>query len=744
MKILKVASCILAFCAATTFADALSASAKRVGPVSYYGALNTSGSSIIGSKNKQKAMLRGVSLFWSDATGQAYYKKEAIEWAVENLHIDVFRFAMAIQYYNSNGQATEPVESSYSYIANPTGYENLIDKMVEAAVENDVYIILDWHSHRAHLETSYAQTFFGNMAKKYAKVPNVIFEIYNEPVNGAGGNWSNIKSYATTVTGAIRQHTQNLVLVGTSNYSQNPQEGANDPVNATNIAYVLHFYAVTHPLSSFQSRITSTLNKGYPVFISEWGTTEANGAGTVSSASDWMKFMDDYKISNCNWSYRHAIGLDNKKESSAMFDGDQILANKNMFDKASFSTSGGYVKNYLIGKAQSWNDSLTKGKRTGSCIFAHTSAKETDSKISGVLKSGCSYKSSNESVVTISGTDLIIKGAGYSIISDASGAQSIVTINTVAKQTVSNYTDVTCNYTNSCTIGTGGSGRTLDYDGDGKKEYFITGNTVTEENSSFEITSLDPTIAKAKLSTCTSASCFANKGKKVWMIEFNNFGTTKLVAKAAAIPGYRALNDTVIVTYNKGQNRIPGFGKVKMDLGATALEALPDTTIFGTPVTYTFDGEATSPYVSKVGINAVAGNKKAIVKVNASAPETDILAPFSMTVSFVIGDTVEVNPPANSGTGDNGNGNGNTPIISRVKSQGIQATLINSMLHVNLSKNGLTKIEVFDMMGNQVMQHSKDYSAGNHSMAIDGISSGSYMVVIKQGSQKATLRWNVK
>ena len=197
MKLTKLLTGILAGAAISAFADASTAIPRKVGPVSYYGALHTSGNKIIGAKNNQQAMLRGVSLFWSDATGASYYNPNVISWVVDNFKIDVFRFAMGIEYYDSNGGTKNAVDGGYK--TNPEGQLSMIDKMVQTAIENDVYIIIDWHSHRAHQETTIAKDFFQKVSLKYKDVPNVIYEIYNEPVSGSGGNWDAIKNYASSV-----------------------------------------------------------------------------------------------------------------------------------------------------------------------------------------------------------------------------------------------------------------------------------------------------------------------------------------------------------------------------------------------------------------------------------------------------------------------------------------------------------------------------------------------------------------
>ena len=80
-KMLKVLCfSILTLGLSNVFADALSAKPLRVGPVQNYGALGTSGGKIISLASKKQVMLRGISLFWSDATGIQYYNPEVISY----------------------------------------------------------------------------------------------------------------------------------------------------------------------------------------------------------------------------------------------------------------------------------------------------------------------------------------------------------------------------------------------------------------------------------------------------------------------------------------------------------------------------------------------------------------------------------------------------------------------------------------------------------------------------------------
>ena len=746
MKLTKLLTGLLACAAIPAFASAATATPKKVGPVSYYGALHTSGSKIIGAKNNQQAMLRGVSLFWSDATGSSYYNPTVISWVVDNFKIDVFRYAMAIEYYDSNGGTKNKVDEGNSYKGSPEGQLSMIDKMVEAAIENDVYIIIDWHSHRAHLETTLANQFFKTVSEKYKDVPNVIYEIYNEPVNGSGGDWSQIKNYANTVVPSIRANTQNLVIVGTPNWSQHPEQGARDPIASTNIAYVLHFYASSHSKGSYGGNVTSALGAGYPVFISEWGTTNADGDGepNASATSEWTTFMDQNMIPNCNWSLRQQTSdVDGKSEKSAIFTGDKSLITGAALDAATLTSSGSIIKSYLTKNARAWADSIVKGK-SGSCSFKHTVAKQTDGKISGALKSGCTYTSSNDKVVSVSGSDLVINDYGFAVLTGNDGSQSVVTVTQVAGQTVANLESLYCNYTKTCKSDTK-TGRALDFDQDGSLDYLLTMDDKTEQGSKFTLASLDPTIVQVHKSTCKAADCSnSQKNQQVWMLTFKSFGTAKIVASAAAVTGYRAMQDTFEITYKKGDQRFTNkFKDVTIALGGAVTAGFPDTTLLGTPITYTYNGLPTSAYVTKNGAGLVAGAQNAIVAVTANVAETAVYAPSTKTVTVIVGDAASavnfgeynlyMNPELAIKT-------------NRGKSvaAGLQARMSGKTLQFTTKNTGLVKLDVYDALGASVMQQSDIFSAGSHAIDLNSLANGSYTLVIRQGSQKASIRWTNK
>ena len=172
--------------------------------------------------------------------------------------------------------------------------------------------IIDWHSHRAEYEQSMAKTFFSTVSAKYKDVPNVIYEIYNEPI---ADTWTDLKKYAQEVIGEIRKYDKdNVVLVGCPHWDQDIHLVAESPLEGlTNVMYTVHFYAATHG-DDLRQRTEGAAKRGIPIFISESGATEASGDGKIDEESEeeWIKMCERLGISWVCWS------ISDKNESCSM------------------------------------------------------------------------------------------------------------------------------------------------------------------------------------------------------------------------------------------------------------------------------------------------------------------------------------------------------------------------------------------------------------------------------------------
>jgi endoglucanase len=260
-------------------------------PVAVHGSLSVSGNKIV-DQNNNPVSFAGNSYFWSNSGwgAEKYYNADVVNWLATDWNTTIVRAAMG-------------VEDSGGYMSNPTENKNRVKAVVDAAIAKGIYVIIDWHSHHAEDNQAAAISFFQEMAQTYGNNPHVIYEIYNEPLQVS---WSNtIKPYAEAVIAAIRAiDPDNLIIVGTSTWSQDVDIASNDPItSASNIAYTLHFYAATHK-ESLRQKAQTALNNGIALMVTEWGSVEASGGGNVDAASTdaWMAFLAANDITHANWS----------------------------------------------------------------------------------------------------------------------------------------------------------------------------------------------------------------------------------------------------------------------------------------------------------------------------------------------------------------------------------------------------------------------------------------------------------
>lgn len=291
-------------------------------PVGKHGKLSVEETKIV-DKNKQEFQLKGVSTH-SIAIYSQYINEETFKEMRDNWNINVIRIAM---YSNPNDGYTKELHSK-------------VKEAVNYATDLGLYVIIDWHILQDNNPNTYkneAISFFEEMANEFKNNKNVLYEICNEP-NGDVTWDKDIKPYAEEVISKIRAiDTNAIIIVGTPKWSQDVDIVANNPItDYENIMYTLHFYAATHK-DELRKKLKIAHEKGLPIFVTEFGISDASGNGTISQeeGDKWIDLLNSYNISWVCWN------LSNKNETSAILNSN---CNKTTgFQESDFSQQGKWL-----------------------------------------------------------------------------------------------------------------------------------------------------------------------------------------------------------------------------------------------------------------------------------------------------------------------------------------------------------------------------------------------------------------
>lgn len=373
-------------------------------PVEKYGQLKIAkdkrtGYMQLSDKKGNPVVLHGMSTSGLHVpTGQWILNDQAFADLAAKWKIDIVRLAMYIHYEEiPEDEQSNPVyeitpENEKDFFLNEKGEIKLgggyarkpaealalVEKGIDLAVKNGLYVMVDWHIlenwqtgiggdphlpvyieagkdlpqfaeiRAAHPEYNGPQLFFAYLAKKYGHLPNMVWEIANEPSSLAKkpGNegltpeeiWlKELLPYHESVVKAIRDAgSDHIIIVGTDSWSQHVHAPVGtiagfSPVKYkgkkdNNIMYAAHIYASTHDMNDedgnevtyLRDNITAALNAGLPVFISEWGVTTSTGDGIIvpEGIDRWVTFYDKHNLSHIGWH------LSRKKEASSAFKND--------------------------------------------------------------------------------------------------------------------------------------------------------------------------------------------------------------------------------------------------------------------------------------------------------------------------------------------------------------------------------------------------------------------------------------
>jgi endoglucanase len=218
-----------------------------------------------------------------------------------------------------------------------TYYDNVLRPAVDNARQRGLYVIIDWHyidDTSLHRQTT--TDFWTDIAPRFANDTNVLFELYNEPINN--GSWTNLRPDMQAWTDIVRAAApNNLILIGTPSWCQIVGTAAANPISGANLVYVAHMYPQHWAQPSLRNQIASAAAL-VPVMITEWGFQQGGNAiinGTITSyGNPFMQFVEQQRVSWTGW-------CASRSWQPAMFKTNFAL-------QVGESFMGGFVKDWLF------------------------------------------------------------------------------------------------------------------------------------------------------------------------------------------------------------------------------------------------------------------------------------------------------------------------------------------------------------------------------------------------------------
>lgn len=265
-------------------------------PMQDYGKLRVEGSKLV-AENGDIVQLRGISTHGIGWFPQ-YINKEAFKFMRDEWNINLIRLAVYSEGYNES-------------------QNKIIENGIDYATDLGMYVIVDWHilnDNNPNINKEKAKIFFDYIANKYKSNINIIYEICNEP-NGDVTWQKDIKPYSEEMINLIHGINEDaIILCGTPQFCQKLEQAAESPITGhKNIMYTLHFYSSTHK-QELRNELSNAIQKGLPIFVSEFGISEASGNGNINidEANKWIDLLNSNNISFVYWN------LSNKNESTAL------------------------------------------------------------------------------------------------------------------------------------------------------------------------------------------------------------------------------------------------------------------------------------------------------------------------------------------------------------------------------------------------------------------------------------------
>ena len=256
---------------------------------------------VVNSSGK-KIELRGVGLH------QLLQYKNLHNWKVfntlKNYGVNLIRIST---YLHDRTFAKSDGELAKGYLSSKDETIAEIEKIIKICVDLGMYCIIDWHNLDDYIMTykDDAKEFFNYFSKKYADIPNVLYEVCNEPYNDDA---STLAAYVDELRKTILANTTNPIIITGVGMPENDGDtmftralALKNELSAIGITDVFispHFYGY-----NFTTILESCLQNDIPLFVSEWGNSDIDGDGQYHDTSSTlsMKKIHEDCIPNSVW-----------------------------------------------------------------------------------------------------------------------------------------------------------------------------------------------------------------------------------------------------------------------------------------------------------------------------------------------------------------------------------------------------------------------------------------------------------
>ncbi|ADB61387.1 Carbohydrate-binding family 9 [Haloterrigena turkmenica DSM 5511] len=225
-----------------------------------------------------------------------------------------------------------PIEPNSISEAGMDAVVDALDRAVELAAERGVYLLVDYHASKRYDTSSIdrrLRSFWDRVAPRYADDTHVLYELFGAPTEPAAGGreaWRTWRDRARPWLSVVRDHAPDTpIVVGSPAWSSLTAYAAAEPFDHDGLLYSAHVYPSWEPRSWEATFGTPALE--VPVFVTEWGYTGAEAAGSVThligTAERWgepfREWVDTHE--NVHWC---AATFDTRRQP-AMFDADWTL-----------------------------------------------------------------------------------------------------------------------------------------------------------------------------------------------------------------------------------------------------------------------------------------------------------------------------------------------------------------------------------------------------------------------------------